>query len=256
MDQLRKPLFIVSLVLVLLIVLVETGANFFPKGEVATAGMVEEQLRAMDPDLALRMNEAVSPEARKSMQNQTPPGSGIPDMALLDGLMLYTVLLMAASFFLTDRLVGRVQGIITIIVGLLVLIFAVVTIFTTLAKLLLMVGLFMATPFGTIAYLSVWGFFDRAGATAVLSLLLALKLAFAVCLILAHQRFLQNKGLVMIILCSLLANLIVSFLHGLVPVFLVSITDALAGIVVLIIAAVWAIVLLIGGIIGTVKAVA
>ena len=40
---------------------------------------------------------------------------------------------------------------------------------------------------------------------AALSLLMTLKLVFAVCLVLAHQRFLQNKGLVLIIITSFVA---------------------------------------------------
>jgi hypothetical protein len=81
--------------------------------------------------------------------------------------------------------------------------------------------------FSTIVYLIIFGFFDRTGANVTLSLLMMLKLAFAACLILAHQRFIQNKGLEMIILTSLAANIIVSFLYGLVPAPLVSITDAM-----------------------------
>jgi hypothetical protein len=83
---------------------------------------------------------------------------------------------------------------------------------------------------------------------------MSLKLAFAVVLLLAHQRFLQNKGLVLIILTSLLANVILSFLHGIVPRLLVSITDAIGAIVVGILAAVWALIFLIGSIPAIVKA--
>jgi len=255
MDELRKPLFIIALILAFVIVLMETGSNFFPKGESATADKIKAQLQEMNPDLAREMDEGMSPESQAALQKRTPPGCGIPDMALLDGLMLYSVCLMGASFLLTDRFVGRVQGVCTLIVSLLVLLLALFNIFATLIKVLLMVGLFTAVPFGTIAYMAGWGFFDRGGATAVLGVLLFLKLAFAVCLILAHQRFLQNKGLVLIIISSLLANLIVGLLHGLVPVFLVSITDGVAGIIVLIIAAIWAVVLLIGAIIAVIKAV-
>jgi len=43
------------------------------------------------------------------------------------------------------------------------------------------------------------------------------------------------------ILTSLLATLIIGYLHGLVPLFLVSITDAIAAIVVAILALLWAI---------------
>ena len=83
-----------------------------------------------------------------------------------------------------------------------------------------------------------------------------LKLAFAACLILAHQRFIQNKGLVLIILTSLAANIIVSFLYGFVPVPLVSITDSIATIVVFVLVLVWAAFFLVGSIVSVVKAVA
>ena len=53
---------------------------------------------------------------------------------------------------------------------------------------------------------------------------------------------------------SFLANLIVSFLHGLVPFPLVSITDAVAGIIVGILALIWAIVILIGSINAVIQA--
>jgi hypothetical protein len=110
--------------------------------------------------------------------------------------------------------------------------------------------------FGTIVYLIIFGFFDRTGANVTLSLLMMLKLAFAACLILAHQRFIQNKGLVLIILTSLAANIIVSFLYGLVPVPLVSIIDSIATIVVFVLVVLWAVFFLVGSIVAVVKAVA
>jgi hypothetical protein len=73
--------------------------------------------------------------------------------------------------------------------------------------------------------------------------------------VLAHQRFLQNKGLVLIIATSFLANLIIAFLYGFVPGFLVSITDAVAAIVICILALVWGIVYLIGGAVSVVKVI-
>ena len=84
---------------------------------------------------------------------------------------------------------------------------------------------------------------------------MTLKFGFIVCLILAHQRFLQNKGLVLIVLTSLLANLIIGFLHNFVPGPLVSITDAIGAIIVGILAVIWAIVLLIFSIISIIKAI-
>jgi VanZ family protein len=84
---------------------------------------------------------------------------------------------------------------------------------------------------------------------------MGLKLGFVVCLLLAHQRFLQNKGLVLLVLTSLLANLIIGFLHNFVPLPLVSITDAIGAIVVAILAVIWALVLLIFAIISIIKAI-
>jgi hypothetical protein len=53
------------------------------------------------------------------------------------------------------------------------------------------------------------------------------------------------KGLVLLVLTSLVCNIIVAFLHGLVPIILVSIFDNIAALVVGIVAIVWAIVLLV-----------
>ena len=90
--------------------------------------------------------------------------------------------------------------------------------------------------------------------TCLLSLLMFLKLVFAVFLLLAQPRFVQNKGLVLLTLTSLVCNIVAAFLQGIVPIILVSITDALAAIVFAIVAIVWAIVLLIGSIPGIVRA--
>jgi hypothetical protein len=84
---------------------------------------------------------------------------------------------------------------------------------------------------------------------------MALKVLFAVLLVLSHPRFLQNKGLVLLIATSLVANVVVAFLHGFVPLVMVSITDALAAIVVGILAAIWAILMLVGSLISIFKAI-
>jgi hypothetical protein len=89
----------------------------------------------------------------------------------------------------------------------------------------------------------------------LLSLVMFLKVAFCVLLVLAQPRFLQNKGLVALVLTSLVATLVVSFLHGVVPGLLVSITDTVAAIVLAVLAIVWGIVLLIGSIPSVLKAI-
>jgi hypothetical protein len=219
-DSLRKPLFLVAVGLIFIVLLIELGS-----GLVASLG------------------------ARAS-------GIGIPYLALLDGLLAFTIGLMACSLLIPERAQGRIQGAATMIVSLIVIIVGIAKIFTAIGKLFLMLGLLLAPIFGTIAYFLIFASFPRGAAAVSLSLLMTLKLLFAGFLVFAHQRFLQNKGLVLLALSSFIATIIVSFLHGFAPGFLASITDAVAAIVVAIIAVIWAIVFLVGSVISMVKAVA
>jgi hypothetical protein len=219
-DTLRKPLFIVALFLIAVTVLAELGS-----------GLV------------------------KSLAN-VKIGLGITYSPLLDGLLLFTVLLMGMSLLIPERFTGKIQGVITLVVSLLLAILSFTLILAAIATLIEMVTLLVAVPFGTIAYLILFGSFDRQGAAVALGLIMTLKLVFAACLVLAQQRFLENKGLVLFILTSLLATLIIGFLHGLVPLFLVSITDAIAAIVVGILALLWAIWFLLRSLPAIIKAVA
>lgn len=222
-DSLRLPFFIVSLVCLLLVLLGEFGS------------LANRLIPLKDPG--------------------TPPGLGVPYLALLDGLLLFVAGLMALPLLLPDRLHAKLQGIATLIVSLCVLLGGIFMIIAALILLMVMVSLLLAAPFGTLAYLTIYGAFATGTAQTVLALLMLLKLVAAVCLVLAHQRFLQNKGLVLLVLTSLLGNLIISFLHALVPTPLVSITDAVAAIVVAILAVIWALLLLIGSLPAIFKAI-
>ncbi|MCB8952988.1 MAG: hypothetical protein H6650_13350 [Ardenticatenales bacterium] len=247
MDALRKPFFVVALLLLLLVVSTEIGGGLAVSG--SYAGNICNKLpndddirKECDPDEANGLKEDV-------------PGLAISYLALVDGVLLFTVGLMGASLLLPDSIHGRIQGIITLIFAILLILASIALIFVALGKLLLMVGLFLSVPFGTIAYFAAFASFPRGAAAAVLSGIMLLKIGFVACLLLAQQRFLQNKGLVLLILTALLSNIIVSFLHGLVPGFLVSITDALAAIILGIIAVIWLIVLLIGSIPAIIKSI-
>jgi len=188
------------------------------------------------------------------LQTGDAPGLGIPYLALIDGLLAYTYVMMVLTFVLNANVQAKLQAILTLILSFFLALGSIVLIFVALAKLLIMVGLFFAFPFGTAAYLAIWGSFPKGAAAAILSLLMLLKIIAAICLPLAHQRFLVAKGLILMVLTSFVAMIIVSFLHGIVPGPLVSITDALAAIVVGIIALIWAIVVLVGAIVATVQA--
>jgi len=205
LDRLRTPFLIAALVLITLVFSIEVGASL--------------------ADL---------------LGAKSPPGLAIAYMAMLDGLLLFTMVLMGLALLMPASVLGRLQGLVSFLVSLVVLGVAIVSLLTALGMVVLMLSLFVAVPFGTLAYLAAFGHFQVGVASVLLGLLMLLKLGFAGCLVAAQQRFLQNKGLVTLILTSLVANVIVSFLHGFVPRILVSISDGIGAIVIAVIAMVWA----------------
>lgn len=228
-DELRRPLFLIALGAAVLVALIELGSAaraVIHVGAVATPGV---------------------PDAR--------PGYGIAYLICIDGLLVYSLGLMAASLFLSREFTGRVQGIIGIVVSVLGLLALVLMFLFAFQLLILMVSLLLAPPFGTIAYFALFSYFDRSAAAATLGCLVLLKVGVAMLLLLAQQRFLANKSLVLLVALSLGCTLLVSFLQAFPPGFLVSITDALAAVIVAVIGIVWAIFLLGGSVVATVKAV-
>jgi hypothetical protein len=241
MGELRRPFFLVALAAILLAVLVELGSGLLLG--TAPGGGITAQAGALGVDAGV----VGTPEP--------PPGIGVRYLVLVDVIVLYTVGLMAIGLVVPERLTGRLQGISTLIASIILIVVSIVLLFLAVALLLLMVGLLAAVPFGIIAYVALFGFFPRGDAAVLLSLVMFLKLVFCVALVLAQPRFLQNRGLVLLVLTSLVANLLVAFLHGLVPGLLVSITDGVAAIVLTVLAIIWGIVLLIGSIPAVVKAI-
>lgn len=219
-EDLRLPFFVAALLLITFAVLIEVGSKF--ASVLGVGGTV---------------------------------GLGIPYLALVDGLLLYMVILMALALFMPERIHGELQGIVTLIVSLLTALMSFGMIFVALFAALGMVSLLLAVPFGTIAYFIIFGHFARGVATGELAVVMTLKLLFAGSLVLAQQRFLENKLLVFTIVLALVANVVVSFLQGFVPFFLVSITDAVAAIVLAILGLVLAIVLLVRSIPAVIKAI-
>lgn len=252
MDRLRTPFFVVSLVAMVLVVGIEAGTSLLPPPKVTPEELVRT-IQAERPPAKPEPNVELLVAARS--EHPPRPGLAIPYLALLDGLLLFTVALMGTALIIPENIQGRLQGVVTFILTLILIIAGILLIIAAFTLLMVMLGLFLAVPFGTIAYLAIWGFFDRSGASATLGIIFFLKLVFAVCLVLAHQRFLQNKGLVFLVLTSLLGSVIVSFLHGLVPGILVSLTDALAAIIVGILAVVWSLLFFLGSIKSVIKAI-
>jgi hypothetical protein len=222
LENLRKPFFIIALIVMLVIVLLEIGSPWLMTVSVKSADR---------------------------------PGYGIMYLAYIDALLLYVTILITLALLIPEKVQGRIQGIVTLIVSFFGCLGAIGSCFVVLIFLLIMVTMLLAPIFGTIAYFVIYGDFDRSGANITLSLIMTLKIVFVVLLLLAHQKFIENKSLVLLVLTSLLCNLIISFLHNLLPIFLVSITDAVGAIIVAIIAIIWLIIFLIMAIISVVKAI-
>ncbi len=228
MEQLRKTFFIASLVILAIAFLAELGSG-----------------------LLLPTVKGGAIEAART--NAPTPGFGIPYLALLDVLLVFTMSLIALGIWLPERVHGRVQGIATLIVSILVLLASIRAIFKAFIALVIMVTLLLSPIFGTAAYFVIYASFNRGGAELTLGWAMFLKLLFAVFLVLGHQRFLQSKSLVVLILVSLLATFVVQFLIDFPPGVLVSITDALAGLIVAIITLVMAIFYLIFSIVSVIR---
>jgi hypothetical protein len=220
-DKLRWPFLLAAIIITVVVVTIELGS---------VAPVVKDLLNVEDD----------------------PPGIAIVTMALVDLQLAFAAILYGLGVVLPHATIGRLQGIASLILSILVILASIVAIFLALTLLMLMIAL-VASFFGIVVYLALFGDFSRNEASAILGLLFLLKVVTGVLLVLAHQRFLQNKGLVLLVITSLVANLIISFLHGLVPIVLVSITDAIAAIIVAILALIWAIALLVGAIISIIR---
>lgn len=185
-----------------------------------------------------------------------PPGLGIPALVVANGLLLVVVALTTLPLLVGNRVTGSVQGVVSVVAGLLALIGGIIMAVVAFVSLLVMVSMFLAAPFGTLAYLAVYGFFPTSTSGTLLAVLLVLQIGAGALLVVAHRRFLDNRGLMLLFATVVLLTMVTAILHAVVPGFLVSITDAIAAIIAAIVGAVWGLALLIGGIVSIVKLVA
>jgi len=256
LDRLRLIFFIFAVIVLLIVIGLEVGTSFLPGSFHAATMRLQTGDSLKDSGLSTDdQNKITEQTVQQAQSSEKPPGEAIPYMALLDGVLLFAITLMALALLVTERITGRIQGLITVIFSIIVIFCAVLMAIKAFVEVTIMVSLFLSAPFGTIAYLAIWGFFPTGAAAAMLSASFVLKLVLTVLLVLAHQRFLQNKGLVGMIITTLVCCFLIGFLQSFVPGFLASITDRVAAIVVMIVAIVWGIFLLIGGIISIVKVI-
>jgi hypothetical protein len=228
LDTFRAPFFFLALIALVLAVAVELGLG----------AILEDAQRI----------------ANTSM-DAGAPGLGIRYLAILDFLLLFGVSMIALGYLLPRSFVGRVQGIVALVVSFLGCLGTIALAFAALSLLILMVTLLLSAPFGTIAYIAVWGHFPVDDANVVLALIMFLKLAFCVLLLLAQQAFLKRKGLVLLIALSLGATWLVTFLIGFPPSLLSSIADAIAALIIAIIGIIWLIPVIIGSLVAVIRAI-
>ena len=223
MDRLRIPFFAVAIFFFLLAILTEVAAD----------------------DWLTRLGSS----------GKETPGIAITYLGLIDGLIAWSLLWMVLGLVIPRSMTGRAQGIVSLVVSFFALIGTIALIMLTFALLMLMIALLLAIPFGTIAYLIKWGHFAVSAAAATLALVFLFKILFCVFLVAAQQRFLENKGLVILVCLSLGLGWVTAFVHALLPGVLVSIGDAAVALIIAIIAAIWLLIMVIGSIVATVKAV-
>jgi hypothetical protein len=182
--------------------------------------------------------------------NTPRPGLGIPSLAAVDALLLLTVTIMAlGALAIWPSLLARLNGIVSVIVAFLTLLASLGLVFVAFGLVMLMVGLFLAPPFGTAVYVAVFGHFNRGDASVTLALLMLLKVIAAICVVLGSPYALKSLLFVLMFTSSILLTFLLSFLHGLPPGVLVSITDGVGAIIAFVVAIIWAIIYLVGGIV-------
>src|SRR5262245_31492736 len=122
LDRLRILFFILAGIVLLLVIGLELGTSLVP-------GQFDEALMRNQTGDALK-NSDLADDDRSDITNQMvhdaqssqkPPGMAIAYMALFDGELLYAVLLMALTLFKLERILGRIQGLITLILSILLI---------------------------------------------------------------------------------------------------------------------------------------
>lgn len=197
--------------------------------------------------LALLRNAAGAPES--------PPGLGGPYLVLLDGILVYFVIVTSLGYFRfkAKARVAEATAVASLILSLIGVVASLLLIVVAFLAIMLMLGLLFAAPFGTLAYLDLFANFPKQRAVAALSFIMLLKVFFLLMLALTDLGYLKNKMLVILIGLSMLATWLTSTLIAWPPGFLSSITDAVGALVTAVIAFVWLIVTLVASVIAVVR---
>lgn len=260
-SKLRTPALVGSLVCAVLIIVVELGGAFEANASIfeglgGRLGELGDSFGSLGQDGASETNSEVGGfgdlEGLLDTDAKDVPGLAIAALIYLDVMLLTMLILFTLPLIVSPRVLAQLQGCFSCVLGVVVILMGLFTLLAALVSLFLMIGLLLAIPFGTIVYMILYADFDTTEAAAIMSTLMFLKILMTVLLLIAHERFLLNIGMIALIATSIVAMVVISFLHNFPPTFLVSITDTVAALIVAILAIIWGFIHAIGGIIGIV----
>ncbi|MEI3853625.1 MULTISPECIES: hypothetical protein [unclassified Ensifer] len=178
----------------------------------------------------------------------TRPGVGLMALSLFDLLIVYGYGSLALQAAGLGAAAGRLQWIVALVAGVFCIFVGIVLVIAALALLNMMLALFLALPFGTAVYLAVFGSFATGAVRAILAMVMTLKLAGLGMIVFAAPGVLRNTRQLVLTGVSLLFTFGLGYVYALVPVFLVSIVDAIAAIVFGVAAVIWFALLALSGV--------
>lgn len=191
-----------------------------------------------------------------------PPGLGLPSLALVDIGWLVTIVILGLEAFLprpTDpehprsALYTGAQALTRLLAGVAQIVTSIMVAVTASTLLMTMISLLTALPFGTLVYIAIWGTFDRETAETLLGAALVARVVAAAAILCHRPSARLLRHLLPLFVSGVGCAALLSFLHGAVPMLLVSLLDALAAVIIAIVGLVWGVVFAWRGLDGTLK---
>ena len=126
-DRLRLLFFILAAIVLLIVIGLELGTSFLPGTFNAGTMRLQTGDSLKSSDLSSDDKSHITDQMVQQAQGgQKPPGLAISYMALLDGVLFYAVLLMGLALLFPERVLGRIQGIVTVVFSIVVIIIAII----------------------------------------------------------------------------------------------------------------------------------
>jgi len=238
----RRTLLVVSFALMALVLVLELAAPHLVGGGRVT-GVAAIAISTGDADTGAEVASIGE-----------PPGRGISYLAFVDLALVFLIGQYVLSQVLPGRVHGRITGIGTLIGSFVMVFVALIALIVAIIEIVIMISLFFAFPFGTAAYMAVWGGFPRGQAAGLLSALLVLQVVSLIVLVLAQPKMLRQRGFMVVSIMAIVLKLVLSFLHGFVPRPMMAISDDLGAIISAVCGLILAIVFLVVSIPSIVKA--